>query len=71
VYQTKAGQQIIDYKNFKDSVLFSKTICETDFEIKPLFTGPKQVCDGSEVEFIDLSSGDPTATHSWIINPEH
>ncbi|MBK6573365.1 MAG: gliding motility-associated C-terminal domain-containing protein [Saprospiraceae bacterium] len=71
VYQTKAGQQIIDYKNFKDSVLFSKTICETDFEIKPLFTGPKQVCDGSEVEFIDLSSGDPTATHSWIINGQN
>lgn len=68
VYQTKSGQQIINYKNYKDSVIYSKTICETEFDINPKFNAPDRVCADAEVELIDLSTGDPNAIHTWIIN---
>ncbi|MBK9629813.1 MAG: gliding motility-associated C-terminal domain-containing protein [Saprospiraceae bacterium] len=68
LYQSRSGQLVNNYSNYKDTILQFNTLCETTIELTPLITGPRQACQGKAVLFKDQSSGDPSASHVWIVN---
>ncbi len=67
-YQTRSGQQISNYTLYRDSALYFNTLCETTVELNPQISGPRQSCPNVPVMFTDRSSGDPSATHMWLVN---
>lgn len=64
-YQTKSGHRLIDYINYKDSLLKEFTLCEEIPLLTPEFDIPAKVCPG-EVQFIDQSAG--PGTGYWIVD---
>lgn len=66
-YQLKSGHRIIDYSNYKDSLLKEFTLCEEIPLLTPEFDAPTTTCPG-EVQFIDQSAG--PGTGYWIIDQD-
>lgn len=65
IYQSKSGHRIIDYINYKDSVLKEFTLCEELPLLTPDFDAPISTCPG-EILFVDQSAG--PGSGYWIVN---
>lgn len=66
-FQTRSGSRILNYTNYKDSMLLDFVLCEEIPLLTPDFSGPDVHCPGM-VHFTNESSG--PGSNFWIVNSD-